>query len=80
MAPGCENLPQGLYEVDGVPVVDVISTAVRMAEVLASMKQSGLPWISRAGTFNTPPEELLGETESTFLYHGSGEQKYEKDP
>ncbi len=77
MAPGCETeYPNGLYEVDGIPVVDVMSTAVRMAEVLASMKAMGIPWISRACTFNTPPEELLAETESLFPYHGSGEQKY----
>jgi hypothetical protein len=77
MAPGCEETyPKGLYEVDNVPVVDVISTAVRMAEVLASMKEKGIPWISRVGTFNSPPEELLAETEALFPYHGSGEQKY----
>lgn len=77
MAPGCEEkYPNGLYEVDGVPLVDVISTAVRMAEVLASMKNAGIPWISRAGAFNTPPEALIAETEEFFPYHGSGEQKY----
>lgn len=77
MAPGCEKMyPNGLYEVDGVPLVDVISTAVRMAEVLVSMKEAGIPWISRYSTFNSPPEDLMKATESLFPYHGSGEQKF----
>jgi hypothetical protein len=78
MAPGCEKTyPKGLYGVDGVPIVDVLSMAVRMAEVLASMKQAGMPWISRASTFNTPPKEIIEETYAVFPYHGSGGQKYE---
>ena len=77
MVPGCEqDYPNGLYEVDGVPIVDVISTAVKMAEILAFMDSAGIPWISRASTFNTPPEDLLNESAAVFPYHGSGSQKY----
>jgi hypothetical protein len=47
-----------------------------MAEVFASMKEAGIPWISRASTFNTPPDDILRATMTHFPYHGSGEQKY----
>jgi allantoin racemase len=77
IARGCEkDYAHGLREVDGVPIVDVISAAVRMAEVMASMKGYGMPWISRACTFNMPPESIMKSTVDLFPYHGSGEQKY----
>jgi len=77
IAVGCEKTyPQGLREVDSVPIVDVISSAVRMAEVMATFKKAGIPWISRARTFNMPPKEVLDNTVKLFPYHGSGEQKY----
>ena len=77
MAPGCEKeYPHGLQVVDGVPIVDVISAAVRMTEVFATLKQAGIPWISRASTFNTPPDDIIKNTIAHFPYHGAGEQRY----
>ena len=77
MAPGCEQeYPHGLQVVDGVPIVDVISTGLRMTEVLASMKQAGIPWISRASTFKTPTDDIIKNTIAHFPYHGSGGQRY----
>ncbi|MBW1645559.1 MAG: hypothetical protein JRJ56_04410 [Deltaproteobacteria bacterium] len=76
MAPGCsEDYPQGLFEVDGVPVVDVISTGVRLCEVLGSMRQAGIPWISRVATYSSPPANLLAAVETIFPYHGAGSHK-----
>ena len=76
MAPECsKDYPNGLFAVDGVPVVDVISTGVRLCEVMASMCQAEIPWISRVATYSSPPENLLQDVETIFPYHGSGSHK-----
>jgi hypothetical protein len=73
MAPGCEEeYPNGFTEVDGVPVVDVISSGVRLAEVLVSFKRAGLSWISRKGIYRRPEEEMSRNNLEDFPYHGSG--------
>ena len=73
MAPGCESeYPNGLTSVDGVPVVDVISSGIRLAEVMASFKKAGLSWISRSGWYQSPAEELYKMSETEFPYRGSG--------
>ena len=48
LAPGMEaEYPKGVTEVDGVPILDVMSCGLKMAEMLVSLKKSGSPWISR---------------------------------
>ena len=76
IAPGCEEYPKGYTEVEGVPIVDMISSAVRMAEVMVSFKEAGLPWISRAGRYKRPSEEFLKAIEEDFPYHGSGSLRF----
>ena len=76
VTPGCDEYPQGVTEVDGVPILDVVSTSVRMAEVLVSMKRAGIPWISRKQTYSRPPEEIVRIVEAQFPYHGSGSWTY----
>jgi Asp/Glu/hydantoin racemase len=50
LAPGVEKVyPQGLTEVDGVPVADVMSDTLLMAEALVTLKKSGAKWINRKG-------------------------------
>lgn len=50
LAPGAENeYPNGLTEVDGVPIADILSEALLMAESLATLKKSGSAWINRKG-------------------------------
>ena len=61
---------------DGVPIVDVVSTSVKMAEVLVSLKRAGIPWISRKKTYRQPPEETARAVEALFPYHGSGSWHY----
>jgi allantoin racemase len=52
LAPGAEKeYPDGVTEVDGVPVADIISDAVKLAETLASLKNAGSGWISRKNLF-----------------------------
>lgn len=77
MAPGCEDeYPDGFTEVDGVPIVDVISAGVRLAEVLVSFRRAGLSWISRIGGYRRPDEELFELNLEDFPYHGSGSWHY----
>ena len=52
LAPGAEKeYPDGVTEVDGVPIADVISDAIKLAETLASLKKAGSSWISRKCLF-----------------------------
>lgn len=48
LAPGAEeDFPNGLTEIDSVPVADVIGDAIVLAEAMASLKRGGSNWISR---------------------------------
>ncbi len=57
LTPGAEALyPGGLTEVDGVPVVDVVSATLKMAETMASLYRAGSGWVSRKLLFAQPPQ------------------------
>ena len=52
LAPGAEKeYPNGLTDVDGVPVADVIGDTIKMAEMLVTLKRAGSCWISRKGLY-----------------------------
>ena len=52
LAPGAEKqYPDGVTEVDGVPIADVIGNAIKLAETLVSLKDAGSSWISRKNLF-----------------------------
>ncbi len=52
LAPGAEKeYPNGLTEVDKVPVLDVIVVTLKMAEMLVTLKRAGSGWISRKGLY-----------------------------
>jgi Asp/Glu/hydantoin racemase len=73
LAPGCESeYPNGLTEVDGVPVMDVIGATVKLAEVLVSLKKAGSAWISRKGLFAQPRPEYLEMAQMVLKYDGPG--------
>lgn len=58
MAPGMEKeYPGGLTEVDGVPVLDVMSCGILMAEKMFALKKAGSPWISRKNLYARPTPE-----------------------
>ena len=60
MAPGAEDrYPNGLTQVDGVPVMDVISCLIKTAENFVSLKQAGSCWISRKGFYKQPTSKAL---------------------
>jgi len=71
-APGCPELREGLTEVDGVPIVDIVSCAVKWAEMVVALKKSGSPWISRAGIYAKPSVELVEASREKIPYRGSG--------
>ncbi len=70
--PGCEDLPDGLREVDGVPVLNCIGAGIKMTELIVALKQGGSPWISRRGLFARPDLSLMANARSKFPYLGSG--------
>jgi len=47
----------GIFEVDGVPLVDPCIAGIKFAEMMAGLKTAGLPWISRKSMYQIPPEE-----------------------
>ena len=50
LAPGAEkDYPNGLTEVDGVPIADVLSDALLLAESLVTLKKNGSAWINHKG-------------------------------
>jgi allantoin racemase len=62
LAPGVENdYPNGLVEVDGVPIADVIGDTIKMAETLVALKRAGSCWISRKGLYAQPTSRALHE-------------------
>jgi len=62
LAPGAEaEYPAGLTEIDGVPVMDVMGAALKMAETMVVLKKAGSPWISRKGLFARATDHALLE-------------------
>ena len=60
LAPGCrDEYPDGCTEVHGVPVLDVLSVAVKVAEMMVDLKNAGSTWISRSGFYKMPPQSAL---------------------
>ena len=72
--PGAEDkYPNGITEIDGVPVLDSVGSAFKMAETLASLKNGGSSWISRVGQYAQPSDrvrkdahEITDNTKYTF--------------
>lgn len=70
--PGCSNRPEGLTSFDGVPVVDCLAAAVKMAEMIISLKQAGSPWISRRGIYAQPDAETTAAALQKLSYSFGG--------
>lgn len=59
LTPGAEDLyPCGLTEVDGAPVVDVLSITLKTAETMASLYRAGSGWISRKLLYAQPAQHV----------------------
>jgi len=72
VAPGCPDLPNGIEEVDGVPVMDIVGIQVLMAETMVRLKMAGSAWISRKALYAQPSEKALKTAHSIFPYDGPG--------
>lgn len=60
LAPGAENqYPNGLTEVDGAAVLDIMSCGIKMLESMVALKHSGSSWISRKDMYAQPTPEAL---------------------
>jgi allantoin racemase len=49
----------GLRNVDGVPVIDTVAVAVKMAEMMVGLNQITGTFVSRRLSFARPPEDVL---------------------
>lgn len=59
-APGAEEkYPNGLTEIDGVAVADVLSQAIKLVESLVAISKAGSAWISRKCLFAQPSPHVL---------------------
>jgi hypothetical protein len=54
-----KKYPNGFWDVDGVPLIDVYGSAIKLAELLVTWKRQSLPWISRAGYYSKVTTEAL---------------------
>jgi len=54
-----KKYPNGFWEVDGVPLVDVYGSAIKFAETLVTWKRINLPWISRVAYYNKVTDAAL---------------------
>lgn len=75
VAPGCEDkYPYGLDYVEGVPVLDVVGLAVKMAETMVGLRKAGSPWISRRGYYRLlkGDQKAYKEAEEVLKYSGPG--------
>lgn len=75
LAPGCEKeYPNGVNEVDGVPIMNITALVIKVAEAFASLKKAGLPWISRKLYYKSPKgdERALRDAASVLKYKGPG--------
>jgi allantoin racemase len=58
LTPGAEqDYPQGVTEIDGVPIADVLGDTITLAEALVSLKRAGSSWISRKLLYPQPTAE-----------------------
>jgi len=67
-----KKYPIGFWDVDGVPLVDVYGSAIKIAEMLVTWKKLGLPWISRACYYSkvTPAALECGRDVVKDVYGG----------
>jgi len=75
IAPGAEKgYPNGLDYIDGVPVMDVVGTATKMAEAMVALRKAGSPWISRKGYYRLlkGDNKALEEAREVLPYSGPG--------
>ena len=72
-APGAEaEYPNGLTEVDGVPIADVYGNAIKCLEALVALRKAGSCWISRKGLYASPSQRAIESSRMVLDYSGPG--------
>jgi Asp/Glu/hydantoin racemase len=61
LTPNMNQYPGGITEIDGVPVIDQLSVAVKIAEIMIALRRAGSPWISRAVSYAKPTDAIVAE-------------------
>jgi Asp/Glu/hydantoin racemase len=69
--PGCLMLSpvlvkHGVHHVENVPVVDVVSVTIKLAECMCELSKAGLPIVSRRGYYGGPDRDLVNEVRAVF--------------
>lgn len=57
----CPLTLAGKEECSGVPVIDPVPVGLKTTEFMIDVKQAGLPFVSRFGTWQKPPSDELQE-------------------
>lgn len=67
-----KKYPKGFWEVDGVPLVDVYGSAIKLAEMMVTWKRLGIPWVSRVYYYSkvTPAALECGKDVVKDVYGG----------
>ena len=78
--PGCLMLSpilvkHGVDEIEGVPVLDVVSITVKLAEFMHEMSKAGLPIVSRSGLYKGPGKDLVDGVRTIFGLESSRDLK-----
>lgn len=73
LAPGAEKeYPNGLTEVEGVPIMDALGVTLKMAETLVSLRQAGSCWISRKAFYAQPTPKAIELSQMVLKYERPG--------
>jgi len=73
LAPGAEKeYPNGLTEVERVPIMDVMGATAKIAETLVTLKQAGSTWISRKAFYAQATPKALEYGQMVLKYDGPG--------
>jgi allantoin racemase len=60
-----------LKEIEKVPIINCVTAAVKVAELMVELKEIGVPWISRKNFYALPPTRYIEEVKALFPYLGS---------
>ncbi|MBU4564928.1 MAG: aspartate/glutamate racemase family protein [Proteobacteria bacterium] len=70
--PGAPDRPEGITQYQGMPIVDCLSAAIKMAEMMITLRQAGSPWISRKGIYSQPTEDVTRGALEKMAYSFGG--------
>ncbi|MEW6991636.1 aspartate/glutamate racemase family protein [Colwelliaceae bacterium 6441] len=75
LAPGCEEqYPNGVTDIDGVPILNVTAVTLKMAEMMATFNKTQTPYISKSLYYKSAHDDPESEKEAARImkYTGPG--------